>query len=81
MVFYWWSLNKEKRMLNNANKKYDVVIFGRHCFTGQLVVDTFSDNYANNKQISWAMAGRNLDKLAKVRDQLNAPANTPFNRS
>jgi short subunit dehydrogenase-like uncharacterized protein len=65
-------------MLNSANKKYDVVIFGATGFTGKLVVEYFLSQYAGNKQISWAMAGRNLEKLAQVRDQLNAPANTPL---
>ncbi|GAC28312.1 saccharopine dehydrogenase family protein [Brumicola pallidula] len=65
-------------MLNTANKKYDVVIFGATGFTGKLVVEYFLSQYAGNDQISWAMAGRNLEKLAKVRDQLNAPADTPL---
>jgi short subunit dehydrogenase-like uncharacterized protein len=65
-------------MLNSANKKYDVVIFGATGFTGKLVVEYFLSQYAGNEKISWAMAGRNLEKLAQVRDQLNAPANTPL---
>lgn len=65
-------------MLNKANKKYDVVIFGATGFTGKLVVEYFLKQYADNDQISWAMAGRNLDKLAQVRDELNAPADTPI---
>jgi short subunit dehydrogenase-like uncharacterized protein len=65
-------------MLNSANKKYDVVIFGATGFTGKLVVEYFLSQYAGNDQISWAMAGRNLEKLATVRDELNAPPNTPL---
>jgi len=65
-------------MLNTVNKKYDVVIFGATGFTGKLVVEYFLSQYAGNDQISWAMAGRNLEKLATVRDQLNAPADTPL---
>ena len=62
-------------MLNNANKKYDVVIFGATGFTGKLVVEYFLSQYAAGSNVSWAMAGRNLKKLAEVRDELNAPAN------
>jgi short subunit dehydrogenase-like uncharacterized protein len=65
-------------MLNSANKKYDVIIFGATGFTGKLVVEYFLSQYAGNDQISWAMAGRNLEKLATVRDELNAPPNTPL---
>jgi short subunit dehydrogenase-like uncharacterized protein len=69
---------KEICMLNSANKKYDVVIFGATGFTGKLVVEYFLSQYAGNDQVRWAMAGRNLEKLATVRDELNAPPNTPL---
>ncbi|MFT7417435.1 MAG: short subunit dehydrogenase-like uncharacterized protein [Glaciecola sp.] len=69
---------KEICMLNSANKKYDVVIFGATGFTGKLVVEYFLSQYAGSDQVSWAMAGRNLEKLATVRDELNAPPNTPL---
>lgn len=65
-------------MLNKANKKYDVVIFGATGFTGKLVVEYFLSQYATDSNVSWAMAGRNLEKLAEVRDELNAPADTPL---
>lgn len=65
-------------MLNTNDKKYDVVIFGATGFTGKLVVEYFLSQYADNDQISWAMAGRNMEKLAQVRDELNAPADTPL---
>ena len=65
-------------MLNTNDKKYDVVIFGATGFTGKLVVEYFLSQYAENVQISWAMAGRNMEKLAQVRDELNAPADTPL---
>lgn len=69
-------------MLNTANKKYDVVIFGATGFTGKLVVEYFLAQYTQNNtgsdQIVWAMAGRNIEKLAEVRDELNAPADTPL---
>jgi short subunit dehydrogenase-like uncharacterized protein len=65
-------------MLNSANKTYDIVIFGATGFTGKLVVEYFLSEYAGNEKIKWAMAGRNLEKLAQVRDELNAPINTPL---
>lgn len=65
-------------MLNKANKKYDVVIFGATGFTGKLVVEYFLSQYGAGSNVSWAMAGRNLKKLAEVRDQLNAPVDTPL---
>lgn len=65
-------------MLNSINKKYDVIIFGATGFTGKLVAEYFLSQYPNNEQVSWAMAGRNIKKLEQVRDELNAPANTPL---
>ena len=65
-------------MLNSANKKYDLVIFGATGFTGKLVVEYILSKYAGNSEIKWAMAGRNLEKLADVRDELNAPIDTPL---
>ncbi len=68
----------EMNMINNAGKTYDVVIYGASGFTGQLVVEYFLSQYPSNSNITWAMAGRSLEKLASIRDQLGAPADTPL---
>ena len=49
--------------------QYDFVIYGATGFTGKLVVEYVINQYGNNNDISWAIAGRNNEKLEKVRSQ------------
>jgi len=53
--------------------QYDFVIYGATGFTGKLVVEYVTDQYSNNDDISWAIAGRNIEKLEKVKDNFNLP--------
>jgi short subunit dehydrogenase-like uncharacterized protein len=62
----------------NSSSKFDIVVYGATGFTGQLVAEYLAAHYRNDKQLKWAMAGRSLDKLAKVRDAIGAPADTPL---
>ena len=58
------------------NKEFDIVIHGATGFTGRLVVEyllTLPDG-----GLRWAMGGRSAEKLAAVRDELGAPADTPL---
>jgi short subunit dehydrogenase-like uncharacterized protein len=55
---------------------FDIVVYGSTGFTGQLVAEYLASHYRSDKQLKWAMAGRNLDKLAAVRDAIGAPADT-----
>jgi short subunit dehydrogenase-like uncharacterized protein len=52
----------------------DLVVFGASGFTGQLVVEYVATKYG--KKIKWGMAGRDLGKLAAVRDRVGAPDDT-----
>ena len=54
--------------------KYDFVIYGATGFTGKLVVEYAINQYGNNDDISWAIAGRNSEKLEKVKDNFNLPS-------
>ncbi|WP_334368982.1 saccharopine dehydrogenase family protein [Bradyrhizobium sp. AZCC 1578] len=56
------------------DRECDLVVFGATGFTGQLVAEYIATNYGN--KIKWGMAGRDLDKLAAVRDRVGAPDNT-----
>ena len=60
--------------MSNLNK-YDFVIYGATGFTGKLVVEYAINQYANNKKISWAIAGRNNEKLEHVQEKYNLPSN------
>ena len=55
----------------NDQKIYDFVIYGASGFTGKLVVEYAIQKYLNSENISWAIAGRNLDKLNDLKEELN----------
>ncbi len=59
--------------MSNLNK-YDFVIYGATGFTGKLVVEYAINQYNNNNEISWAIAGRNNDKLEHVQEKYNLPS-------
>ena len=50
-------------------REFDIIIWGASSFTGQLVTEYLFNRYGSSK-IKWAIAGRNLDKLEKVRSQV-----------
>ena len=54
-----------------AEREFDIILWGATGFTGSLVAQHFVDTYGGD--LNWAMAGRNLKKLERVRDQLNHP--------
>ena len=59
--------------MSNLNK-YDFVIYGATGFTGKLVVEYAIKQYASNNEISWAIAGRNNEKLEHVQEKYNLPS-------
>lgn len=61
----------------SETKQFDIVVYGSTGFTGRLVAEYLSQNYSAN-EVRWAMAGRSEEKLAQVRDEIGAPADTPF---
>ena len=61
-----------------ANKTFDLVVLGATGFTGRLVVEYLLQHYPNGGALRWAMGGRSADKLAAVRDEIGAPADTPL---
>ena len=55
----------------NDQKNYDFVIYGASGFTGKLVVEYAIAKYLDSEDISWAIAGRNIDKLNEIKKELN----------
>ena len=50
------------------NIKYDLIIMGATGFTGKLVTEYLIKNYgARNNNFTWALAGRDLKKLEKLK--------------
>ncbi|MCE4537504.1 saccharopine dehydrogenase NADP-binding domain-containing protein [Pelomonas sp. P7] len=58
--------------MNDGNdKEFDLIVFGATGFTGRLVAEYLHLSGAAGAR--WAIAGRSLDKLAAVRDELHLP--------
>ncbi len=60
----------------NDAREFDIVIYGASGFTGRLVAEYMVAH--NGLGLRWAMAGRSLEKLAGVRDDIGAPPDTPL---
>jgi short subunit dehydrogenase-like uncharacterized protein len=58
--------------------KLDIVVYGATGFTGRLVAEYLAGHYKGDDRLKWAMAGRSLDKLKSVRDEVGASADTPL---
>ncbi|MEM1395969.1 MAG: saccharopine dehydrogenase NADP-binding domain-containing protein [Pseudomonadota bacterium] len=63
---------------NHASKEFDVVVYGASGYTGRLVAEYLGQRQSDDSAISFAMAGRNVDKLAAVRDEIGVSADTPL---
>jgi short subunit dehydrogenase-like uncharacterized protein len=57
---------------------FDVIVFGASGFTGRLVAEYLNARHGVGGELAWAMAGRNLAKLAEVRDGLRIAAALPL---
>ena len=53
-------------------RQYDVVLLGASGFTGSLVAEYLLKQYPTEEDLKWALAGRNKEKLERVRNDLNA---------
>jgi len=56
-------------------REFDVIVYGATGYTGRLVAEYLTRHHNGAR---WAMAGRSADKLATVRDEIGAPADTPL---
>jgi len=60
------------------NRPFDLIVFGATGFTGRLVAEYLHATYGVGGDVRWAMAGRDRDKLARVRDALSIPQDLPL---
>lgn len=60
------------------SKRFDIAVHGATGFTGRLVAEYLAEHYPAGKSPRWALSGRNLDRLAQVREEIGAPADTPL---
>ena len=61
-----------------TTKPFDIVVHGATGFTGRLVIEYLQQRYPAGSGLRWAMGGRSAAKLAAVRDEVGAPADTPL---
>ncbi len=57
---------------------FDLIVFGASGFTGQLVAQYLQSTHGGNAGLRWALAGRDAEKLARVRQAIGAPASLPL---
>lgn len=62
----------------NPAAEFDIIVYGASGYTGRLVAEHLAKRYGVGGEVAWAMAGRSADKLAAVRDEIGAPAETPL---
>src|SRR6185312_4412782 len=62
----------------NPNAEFDIIVYGATGYTGRLVAEYLAQRYGIGGEVKWAMAGRSAEKLAQVRDEMGAPADTPL---
>jgi short subunit dehydrogenase-like uncharacterized protein len=61
-----------------APREFDIIVYGATGSTGRLVAEYLARRSRSNTSVRWAMAGRNLEKLATVRDEIGAASDTPL---
>lgn len=64
--------------MGTEKTEFDIIVYGASGFTGRLVAEYLSQEYAGDSSLRWAMAGRSADKLAAVRDEIGAPKDIPL---
>src|SRR5687768_6302832 len=64
--------------MTSTVKPLDLIVFGATGFTGRLVAEYLHTTYGTGGSVKWAMAGRNPDKLAQVRDEIGAGDKLPL---
>ncbi|MEL6186172.1 MAG: saccharopine dehydrogenase NADP-binding domain-containing protein [Myxococcota bacterium] len=61
-----------------SEAKYGIVVYGATGYTGRLVCEYLNEKYGVNGEVPWAMAGRSMDKLVRVRDEMGIGADVPL---
>ncbi|CAO3615954.1 unnamed protein product [Cunninghamella echinulata] len=52
----------------SSSRKYDIVVYGATGFTGELTCEYIAE--INDESLKWAIAGRSISKLEKVKENL-----------
>jgi short subunit dehydrogenase-like uncharacterized protein len=60
------------------SRELDIIVYGSTGYTGRLVCEYLNQQYGVGDDVSWAMAGRSLDKLEQVRDEMGIATEVPL---
>jgi len=60
------------------DRELGIVVYGATGYTGRLVAEYLNRQYGVGGDVKWAMAGRSLDKLTSVRDEMGIPDGVPL---
>jgi len=58
----------------STDRELDIIVYGATGYTGKLVVEYLNSCYGVNGDVKWGVAGRSLDKLHAMREELGLPA-------
>lgn len=56
-----------------SDREFDIIVYGASGYTGRLVGEYLQKTYGDDPDLSFALAGRNLEKLASVRAEMGLP--------
>jgi short subunit dehydrogenase-like uncharacterized protein len=62
----------------SKNRELGIVVYGATGYTGKLVAEYLNAQYGVGGSVSWALAGRSLDKLEAVRSELGISEDLPL---
>lgn len=62
----------------SEDRQYGIVVYGATGYTGRLVCEYLNERYGVGGSVNWAMAGRSLDKLQAVRDEMSISTGVPL---
>jgi len=62
----------------STEREFGIVVYGATGYTGRLVCEYLNLTYGVNGDVKWAMAGRSMDKLVAVRDEIGIPKDVPL---
>ena len=62
----------------SGNRELDIIVYGATGYTGKLVAEYMNGRYGVDGGVLWALAGRSLEKLQVVREELALPAGLPL---
>ena len=60
------------------DRELGIVVYGATGYTGKLVAEYLNKQYGAGGEVSWAIAGRSLEKLEAVREELGLAAELPL---